>query len=167
VAEDDVRGLSVSDEIEEIEEIEERAYVILQTVSRTQAKGTTARIVSPRDPEVTDELGMDPDEDRLLTAVEYLLEEGYVVPAGIDLPRGDYTIAPAGLEWLEMGAMTESLEAPGEASGGEEAIESPEDATQLPQRRHSRRLPRALIEARRQVDREPIERPWWRRMFGG
>ena len=116
-----VRGLSVSDEIEEL------AYVVLQTVNRTQAKGTTARIVTPRDPEVTDELGMDPDEDRLLTAVEYLLEEGYVVPAGIDLPRGDYTIAPAGLEWLEMGA-TESPEAL-----DEEAIEPVQDTTELPQ----------------------------------
>jgi hypothetical protein len=99
----------VSDEIEEVEEL---AYVVLQTVNRTQAKGTTARIVTPRDPEVTDELGMDPDEDRLLGAVEYLLEQGYVVPAGIDLPRGDYTVAPAGLEWLEMG-VTELPEAPG------------------------------------------------------
>ncbi len=103
-------AVTVSDELEETEEL---AYVVLQTVNRTQAKGTTARIVTPRDPEVTDELGMHPDEDRLLGAVEYLLERGYLVPAGIDLPRGDYTITPAGLEWLEMG-VTESPEAPGE-----------------------------------------------------
>jgi hypothetical protein len=165
VAEDDVRGLSVSDEIEEIEEIEELAYVILQTVNRMQAKGTTARIISPRDPEVTDELGMDPDEDRLLTAVEYLLEEGYVVPAGIDLPRGDYTIAPAGLEWLEMGATTEPLEAPGEAPG-EEAIEPLEDTREPPQEQLPRRLSQPLIQAHKRVDREPTERPWWRRVFG-
>jgi hypothetical protein len=156
----------VSDEIEEIEEIEELAYVILQTVNRTQAKGTTARIVPPRDPEVTDELGMDPDEDRLLTAVEYLLEEGYVVPAGIDLPRGDYTIAPAGLEWLEMGATTEPLEAPGEAPG-EEAIEPSEDTREPPQEQLPRRLSQPLIQAHKQVDREPTERPWWRKVFGG
>jgi hypothetical protein len=155
----------VSDEIEEIEEIEELAYVILQTVNRTQAKGTTARIISPRDPEVADELGMDPDEDRLLTAVEYLLEEGYVVPAGIDLPRGDYTIAPAGLEWLEMGATTEPLEAPGEAPG-EEAIEPSEDTREPPQEQLPRRLSQPLIQAHKQVDREPTERPWWRRVFG-
>jgi hypothetical protein len=151
----------VSDEIEEIEEIEELAYVILQTVNRTQAKGTTARIISPRDPEVADELGMDPDEDRLLTAVEYLLEEGYVVPAGIDLPRGDYTIAPAGLEWLEMGATTEPLEAP-----GEEAIEPSEDTREPPQEQLPRRLSQPLIQAHKRVDREPTERPWWRRWFG-
>jgi hypothetical protein len=156
----------VSDEIEEIEEIEELAYVILQTVNRTQAKGTTARIISPRDPEVADELGMDPDEDRLLTAVEYLLEEGYVVPAGIDLPRGDYTIAPAGLEWLEMGATTEPLEAPGEAPG-EEAIEPSEDTREPPQEQLPRRLSQPLIQAHKQVDREPTERPWWRKVFGG
>ena len=132
-----VRGLSVSDEIEKIEEIEELAYVVLQTVNRTQAKGSTARIISPRDPEVADELGLDPDEDRLLTAVEYLLEEGYVVPAGIELPRGDYTIAPAGLEWLEMGARTEPLEAPGEAPG-EEATELSE-GTASPQEQQLRR----------------------------
>jgi hypothetical protein len=155
----------VSDEIEEIEEIEELAYVVLQTVNRTQAKGSTARIISPRDPEVADELGLDPDEDRLLTAVEYLLEEGYVVPAGIELPRGDYTIAPAGLEWLEMGATTESLEAaPGEAPG-EEATE-PSEGTASPQEQLPRRLSQPLIQARQQLDREPIERPWWRRWFG-
>ena len=147
---------------DELEEVEELAYVVLQTVNRKQAKGTTARIVTPRDPEVTDELGMDPDEDRLLGAVEHLLERGYVVPAGIDLPRGAYTIAPAGLEWLEMGA-TESPQAPGEG-----AIERVEDTTELPQEQLPRRLAQPLSEARRQLDREPpIERPWWRRMFGG
>jgi hypothetical protein len=152
----------VSDEIEEIEEIEELAYVVLQTVNRTQAKGSTARIISPRDPEVADELGLDPDEDRLLTAVEYLLEEGYVVPAGIELPRGDYTIAPAGLEWLEMGATTESLE----AAPGEEAIEPVEATREPPQEQLPRRVSQPLIQARQQLDQEPIERPWWRRVFG-
>jgi hypothetical protein len=155
---EEVRGLTVSDEIEEIEEL---AYVVLRTVNRKQAKGSTVRIVTPRDPEVAHELGMDPDEDVILTAVEYLLEQGYIVPAGIGLPRGDYTIAPAGLEWLEMG-VTESPEVP-----GEEAIEPVEDTTELPQEQLPRRLSQPLIEARKQLDREPIERPWWRRMFGG
>ena len=150
-----VRALTVSDEIARL------AYVVLRTVNRTQAKGTTTRIVTPRDPEVAHELGMDPDEDRLLRAVEYLLEQGYVVPAGIDLPRGAYTIAPAGLAWLEMG-VRESPEAP-----GEEAIEPVEDTTELPQEQLPRRLSQPLIEARKQLDREPIDRPWWRRMFGG
>lgn len=143
------------------DEIGRLAYVVLRAVNRKQAKGSTVRIVSPRDPEVAHELGMDPDEDRLLRAVEYLLEQGYVVPAGIDLPRGDYTIAPAGLEWLEMG-VTEPPGAP-----GEEAIEPVEDTTELPQEQLPRRLSQPLIEARKQLDREPIERPWWRRMFGG
>ena len=48
----------------------------MRTVNRRQAKGSTARLVVPSDPEVASELGMDPEEDRLQTAVEYLLERG-------------------------------------------------------------------------------------------
>jgi hypothetical protein len=59
--------------------------------------------------------------------------------------------------------VTESPEVP-----GEEAIEPVEDTTELPQEEQlPRRLSQPLIEARKQLDREPIERPWWRRMFGG
>jgi hypothetical protein len=77
-----VRALTVSDEIGRL------AYVVLRTVNRMQAKGSTVRIVAPRDPDVAHELGMDTDEDVILTAVEYLLEQGYVVPAGLDLQGG-------------------------------------------------------------------------------
>jgi hypothetical protein len=66
------------------DEIGRLAYVVLRTVNRMQAKGSTVRIVAPRDPEVAHELGMDTDEDVILTAVEHLLEQGYVVPAGLD-----------------------------------------------------------------------------------
>ena len=142
------------------DEIERLAYVVLQTANQTQAKGSTVRVVAPRDPETAHELGMDPDEDGLLAAVEYLLEQGYVVPAGIDLPRGAYTMAPAGLEWLEMGATTEPPQAP-----REEAIE-PSEGTEPPQGRIPRRFQRELIEARKRRDQELLGRPWWHRWFG-
>ena len=141
------------------DEIGRLAYVVLRTVNRMQAKGSTVRIVSPRDPEVAHELGMDTDEDVILTAVEYLLEQGYVVPAGIDLQGGAYTIAPAGLEWLEAGASGPS-QAP-----REEAIE-PSEGTEQPQGRIPRRFQRELIEARKRRDHELIGRPWWHRWFG-
>jgi predicted transcriptional regulator len=76
------------------------ARAILQTVNRTQARGSTVRIVVPRDSDVTDELGIDPDADRLQSAVEHLLERGYIVPADVGLTRGAYTITRAGLLWL-------------------------------------------------------------------
>ena len=69
-------------------ETEQLAWVVLRTVNRRHAKGSSARLVVPSDPEVASELGMDPDEDRLHTAVEFLLEWGYIVPADIDLRRG-------------------------------------------------------------------------------
>jgi hypothetical protein len=64
------------------------ARAVLQTVNRTQARGSTVQIVVPRDSDVTAELGIDLDEDRLQTAVEHLLERGYVVPADVGLTRG-------------------------------------------------------------------------------
>jgi hypothetical protein len=141
------------------DEIEKLAYVVLQTANRLQAKGSTVRVLAPRDPEAAHELGMDPDEDGLLTAVEYLLEQGYVVPAGLDLLRGAYTITPAGLEWLEVGA-SGSPQAP-----REEAIE-PSEGTEPPQGRIPRRFQRELIEARKRLNQELVGRPWWRRLFG-
>ena len=50
-------------------EPEHLAWIVLRTVNRTQAKGSTARIV-PRDPEVAYELDMLPTEDELLSAEE-------------------------------------------------------------------------------------------------
>jgi hypothetical protein len=91
--------------------------------------------------------------------VEYLLEQGYVVPAGIDLQGGAYTIAPAGLEWLEAGAS-----GPPQAPR-EEAIE-PSEGTEPSQGRIPRRFQRELLEARKRRDQELIGRPWWHRWFG-
>ncbi len=54
---------------------ERLAWVLLRTANRTQAKGSTARLVVPRDPEMADDLGRGlapiPNDDDLLTAEEY------------------------------------------------------------------------------------------------
>jgi hypothetical protein len=92
-----VRGVIEADEAEQL------AWVVLRTVNRTQAKGSTARIIVPRDPEVAYELDPVPTEDELLSAEEYLVDRGYVAPLDIGLTRGTYTITPAGLDWLDSG----------------------------------------------------------------
>jgi hypothetical protein len=129
------------------DELEQLAWVVLETVNVAQAKGSTVRLVVPRDPEVAvDELGMDPDGDPILTAEEYLLEQGYLAPAGVGLTRGAYTITPAGFDWLDKGppALSEQPEtAPGEPERAEPRLDSPE------------------------AQAAGTERPWWRRMFGG
>ncbi len=79
------------------------AWIVLQTVNLTQAKGSTARIVVPRDPEVARNLEVLPTEDELLSAEEYLLDQGYVAAVDIGLTRGTYTITPVGLDWLDRG----------------------------------------------------------------
>jgi hypothetical protein len=83
--------------------IEEFAWVLLRAANRTQAKGSTVRLVVPRTPEVADNLGVDLDEDQLVAVEEHLLERGYLVPVDIGLTRGTYTITPAGFRWLERG----------------------------------------------------------------
>ena len=84
-----------------VEELEQLAWVVLRTLNRTQAKGSTARVIVPRDPEVTYELDVVPTEDERLSADEYLLDQGYVPLVEIGLTRGTYTITPAGLDWLD------------------------------------------------------------------
>ena len=44
-------------EIGAVDEAERLAWLVLQTVNRTQARSTTVRIIVPRDSEVADELG--------------------------------------------------------------------------------------------------------------
>ena len=82
-------------------EAEELAWVVLRAANRTQARGSTVRLVVPRAPEVAQELGAGLGEDRLLAAEDYLAERGYVAALDIGLTRGAYTITPAGLRWLE------------------------------------------------------------------
>jgi hypothetical protein len=84
-------------------ETQQLAWLVLQTVNRTQAKGTTIRLVVPRDPEVARQLDPTLVEHELLAAEEYLLEQGYLAPTNLDLTWGTYTITPAGLEWLKEG----------------------------------------------------------------
>ena len=63
-------------------ETERLAWVLLRTAHRTQAEGSTARLVVPRNPETVNELGRGlaptPTDDDLLTAEEYLEEHGYL-----------------------------------------------------------------------------------------
>jgi hypothetical protein len=79
------------------------AWLVLETLNRTQAKGTTVRLVVPRDPEVARQLDPTLVEHELLAAEAYLLEKGYLAPTNLDLTWGTYTITPAGLEWLKEG----------------------------------------------------------------
>jgi hypothetical protein len=87
------------------------AWLILQMVNRTQGKGTTIRLVVPRDPEVARQLDATlaehalpaAEEYMLLAAEAYLLERGYIAPANLDLTWGTYTITPTGLGWLKEG----------------------------------------------------------------
>ena len=151
-------------------ETELLAWAVLRAANREQAKGSTVRLVVPSAPEVAYEVGVELPEARLLEVEEYLQDHGYIEPVDIGLKRGTYTITPAGLEWLDMGA-SEPLEAP-----REEATEprlstrgTREDTEKRPQGWIPRRLQRELIEARKQLEEERSEERgwWWRRMFGG
>ena len=92
---------------------ERLAWVVLRAANRTQAKGSTVRLVFPRAPEVIDELGLGPTDVRLLSAVEYLQDRGYLARADIVLSMGAaYTLTPAGLAWLEEGLSEPSSRLP-------------------------------------------------------
>jgi hypothetical protein len=84
-------------------EPEQLAWLLLLTVDRTQAKGSTVRLIVPSDPEVARALGPALSEHEILSAENYLLDRGYVAPANIGLTWGTYTITPAGLGWLDEG----------------------------------------------------------------
>ena len=91
-------------------ETELLAWSVLRAANRTQARGTTVRLVVPRAPEVAHDLDIEVAEERLLTAEEWLVERGYLATANVGLTRGAYTITPAGLDWIREG-MPEPLEA--------------------------------------------------------
>jgi hypothetical protein len=168
------------------------AWIVLQTVNRIQAKGSSVRLVVPRAPEVTYELEPPLSEAELLAVEEYLLQRGYVTPANIGLRWGTYTITPAGFYFLEGGLpeprdrLVELAEKPGEEVALESAIQS-----ELEEERHRmEEVERELEEVRPKLPggapeeaaaeperaelrpatgsaREGAERPWWRRGFGG
>ena len=91
------------------EKTQRLAWVVLRTANRTQARGSSVRLVAPRAPEVAGELEPLLGEAELLRVEEYLLERGYVAPANIGLTWGTYTITPAGFHWLEGGLLEEPL----------------------------------------------------------
>ena len=167
-------GGGVSEETPVAKETELLAGTLLRAVNRAQSKGSTVRLVVPRAPEVTYEVGMELPEDQLLEIEEYLQGHGYIVPVDIGLTSGTYTITPAGLEWLDMGA-SEPLEAlDQEATGPLEWAEPPlatkdtrEDIVKRPQGRIPRRLWREMNEASKQLEERSEERDWWQRMLGG
>lgn len=129
-----------------VNETELLAWAVLRAANRTQARGTTIRLVVPHAPEVVRDLGVEEvAEGRLLAAEEWLLNRGYLALANLGHARGTYTITPVGLCWLR-GEMPEPLERP------ESVFEEPE-----------RVEPWSGTEGAQ----EGAERPWWRRMFGG
>jgi hypothetical protein len=136
LVEEGVRRVSAPDELELL------AWAILETVNEAQAKGSTVRLVVPRDPEVAEQLSTEPDDVRLLSAVGCLEEWGYLARRH-PTHGGAYTITPAGFEWLEEGPPTLS--------------EQPETATDKPERGE----PRPGGEG----PQEGAERRWWRRVF--
>ena len=77
---------------------EQLAWVVLRAANRTQAKGSTARLVVPRAPEVADELGRELTDAQFRSVEEYLLDHGYVADADIGLTWSAYTVTPAGLK---------------------------------------------------------------------
>jgi hypothetical protein len=127
-------------------ETELLAWAVLRASNRTQATGTTVRLVVPRAPEVIDDLDMEVEEERIVGAEEWLVERGYLTPADVVLTRGTYTITPLGLEWLS-GEMPEPLVATQRIT---------EDAPEVA------RAPSGAADA----PATPERVPWWRKLFG-
>ena len=92
-------------------ETEALALIVLRAANRTQARGTTVRLVVPRAPEVAHEVGVELNEAQLLEVEEYLHLHGYIEPADMDLASRTYTITPTGLEWVDMVGAPGLLEA--------------------------------------------------------
>ena len=176
-----------------IRENERLAWLVLRAVNRAQAKGSTVRLVAPRDPEIVAELdrelgGLGPTGEELISAEDYLLEHGYIAPTSLGITRDIYTVTLAGLDWLER-----DLTAPRSASQGSSSSEeaqrrearhdgAPEPLGERPQRagdvgsmvvlRGERdRLLQELEEQRLRIERleaELVRRrsPWYERLFG-
>jgi hypothetical protein len=182
---EDVRRMSLENQTEQL------AWVVLRTANRTQAKGSTARLVVPRAPEVADELGRELTDVQYRLVEEFLLDQGYVADADIGLTWSAYTVTPAGLKWLETGLpeplLTDRVRELAERPGEEEAFEAALRAELEEERRRMEGVERELAEeppgaaqpaveeqewaepqsgtGAAQVEAEP--RPWWRRVLGG
>ncbi len=140
------------------DESEYFAWVVLRAANRMQAKGTTARIIIPRDPEVVSEVAQEishsPSDDDLLSAEEYLMECGYIAPVDIGLTRGSYSVTPAGLDWLGRSFLSPPKAPETGAEGRDGAGSRPGTGG-----------------AREDTDRssaqeKPVLRTWWRRVIG-
>jgi hypothetical protein len=125
---------------------EQLAYLVLEAANRTQAKGTTVRLVVPRAPEVANELDSTLAEHELLAAEEYLLNRGHIAPANLGLTWSTYTITPAGLDWLDEGFPWPSGTTRAPAAANMEAEQHRPGEGEA---------------------REGTERPWWRAVLGG
>jgi hypothetical protein len=167
------------------------AWLVLRAVNRAQAKGSTVRLVAPRDPEIVDELarelGLGPTDEELISAEDYLLEHGYIAPTSLGITRAIYTVTLAGLDWLERD-LTAPRGTSQESSTSEEAQrrqarhEAPEPLGERPRRaddvgsivvlRGERdRLLQELEKQRLRIERleaELVRRrsPWYERLFG-
>jgi len=137
-------------------------WLVLRAANRTQARGSTVRLIVLRTSEVAEELGMDLTDTRLLSVEEYLQERGYIESANIGSTWGTYTITPAGLRWLEE-APSEPPEQPTEAP--ESVVEEPGEPHQNLSRRPEREEEVRFYVASPQEATE--RRSWWQWMFGG
>jgi hypothetical protein len=180
-----VLRMTVADETEKL------ALVVLLAANRTQAKGSTVRLIVPLAPEVAEELGMELADDLIVAAEEYLLKRRYVAPANIGLSWGTYTITPTGFSWLEgslSGSSTtdrirELAERPDQEGVFESALRSELEEERRRMEGVERELdeepPGALETATEEPERAEEPRPstggpqegtervsWWRRMFG-
>jgi hypothetical protein len=61
------------------------ALAVLRAANRTQARGTTVRLVVPRAAEVAGDLGIEVAEERIVAVEEWLVERGYLAQANVGL----------------------------------------------------------------------------------
>jgi hypothetical protein len=169
------------------DEIRRLAWIVLQTANRTQAKGSSVRLVVLRAPEVADELEPPLSDAELLAVEEYLLERGYLAPIN-GLRWGIYTISPVGFYFLEAGlpGPKDSLRELAEEPGEEAALESAIQSELAEEHRRMEEVEREVEEVRQKLSggtldepegveprsatgdaEEGAERPWWRRDWTG
>ncbi len=170
-------------------ETERLAWLVLQITNRTQAKGSTARLIFPRDQEVLKELGRTlgiglADKD-LLPVEGYLLEHDYVALVDIGLSTGSYSITTVGFEWLdgsssEPPVISQELYDQAQTSDGTDYRASElserrgdflQDVGTVVFRGERDRLLQELERQRLQIERLEAElrearNHWWRRLLG-
>ena len=136
------------------------AWIVLQTANRTQAKGSSVRLVVPRAPEVADELEPPLSDAELLAVEEYLLERGYLAPIN-GLRWGIYTISPVGFYFLEGGLPEpkDSLRELAEVPGEEAALESAMKTELAEEHRRMEEVERELEEVRQKISGGTPEEP--------